>query len=142
MLYLIILGTITDKMRRNSRQREAILHVLETTTAHPTADFIYEKVRKKIPNISKGTVYRNLQVLKETGEIRELNLNGTKSRFEVDSGNHYHFRCESCGKVIDLDYNVDTGLDRDIAKKTGLKILYHQLEFRGICNNCQSKVNK
>jgi Fur family transcriptional regulator, peroxide stress response regulator len=142
MLSLLILGTITNKMNRNTKQREAILSILRNTISHPTADSIYEQVRKTMPNISKGTVYRNLQVLQKRGEIRELNLAGTKSRYEVDFGNHYHFRCEVCGKVMDLDQKVDTELDREISRKTGLKILYHQLEFRGICNDCRSKVKK
>jgi Fur family transcriptional regulator, peroxide stress response regulator len=142
MLHYLISGTITNKMHRNTKQREAILNILKNTGSHPTADSIYNKVRKKIPNISKGTVYRNLQVLQQQGEIRELNLAGTKSRFEVNLGNHYHFRCEICGKVIDLDHKVNTDLDHALARKTGLKIFYHQLEFRGICKACQSNTKQ
>ena len=124
-------------MRRETRQREAILRILRGTKSHPTADSVYEEVRKEIPNISKGTVYRNLKVLQENGQVSELNLNGTVSRFEAKQESHYHFRCERCGRVFDVDEPVHRDLDREVAKRTGLKISYHQLEFRGICNDCQ-----
>jgi Fe2+ or Zn2+ uptake regulation protein len=124
-------------MRRETKQREAILRVLTNTRSHPTADWIYEEVKKEIPNISKGTVYRNLQVLQESGFVSELNLNGTLSRFEAKRERHYHFRCEQCGRVIDVDQPVDRDLDQKVADRTGLKISYHQLEFRGICHDCQ-----
>jgi len=113
--------------------------VLERTKSHPTADQIYEEVRKQIPSISKGTVYRNLQVLNEEGLVSELNLNGTLSRFEVKQVDHYHFRCERCGRVFDVGYPVDQELNSKVATHTGLKISSHQLEFRGICQDCQRR---
>jgi Fe2+ or Zn2+ uptake regulation protein len=122
-----------------TRQREAILNVIRGAHSHPTADWIYEEVREVIPNISKGTVYRNLKILKERGEISELNLSGTVSRYEGQHDNHYHFRCEGCGKVFDLMEPVNKELDERIAKKTGFQVNYHQLEFRGLCQSCQSK---
>jgi Fur family peroxide stress response transcriptional regulator len=129
-------------MRRNTNHREAILKVLINTRSHPTADDIYDEVREKIPNISKGTVYRNLKVLQEMGRVRELNLDGTKSRFEVAIASHYHFRCENCSRVLDLDVPIHTELDREIAKQTGLRISHHQLEFSGLCHDCQSSIGK
>jgi len=90
-----------------------------------------------IPNLSKGTVYRNLKILRDRGMISELNSSGTASRFEARLDNHYHFRCEKCGRVYDLDVPVDTELDRRVAKKTGLKVSCHQIEFRGLCKDCQ-----
>ncbi len=125
--------------RRVTRQREAILNVLRSTDSHPTADWIYDEVRKVIPNISKGTVYRNLKILEEKGEISELNLNGTVTRFEGRQTNHYHFRCTGCGRVFDLDEPVDVELDERVARKTGFKVSYHQLEFRGLCKDCQQR---
>ena len=111
--------------------------VLQGTRAHPTAQEIYEEVRKQIPNISKGTVYRNLQVLNMEGLVSELNLNGALSRFEVKQGDHYHFRCEQCGRVFDAGYPVEQDLNSKVAAKTGFNISSHQLEFRGICHDCQ-----
>jgi Fur family transcriptional regulator, peroxide stress response regulator len=126
-------------IRRETKQREAILKVLRNTKSHPTADQIYDEVRKDVPNISKGTVYRNLQVLQDDGAITELKLNDTLSRYEVKQESHYHFRCEKCGRVSDIDMPVDRELDRQVEKRTGLKVAYHQLEFRGLCKDCQKK---
>ena len=127
-------------MQRNTIQRESILRVLLNTKSHPKADYIYDEVRKEIPSISKGTVYRNLGVLRHIGIIDELNLDGTITRFEAAHKEHYHLRCESCGIIIDLDMPLYKKLDREVAERTGLKILYHQLEFRGLCRDCQSKI--
>jgi Fe2+ or Zn2+ uptake regulation protein len=126
-------------IRRETKQREAILNVLRNTDSHPTADWIYDEVRKVILNISKGTVYRNLKVLREDGEISELNLSGTVSRYEGNRENHYHFRCEKCGRVFDLDEPVNRDINGSVAKRTGFKVSYHQLEFRGICKECQRR---
>ena len=124
-------------MRRETKQRQAILNVLRGTDSHPTADRLYDEVRKVIPNISKGTVYRNLKILQETGEISELNLSGTVCRYEGRQVDHYHFRCERCGRVIDLDEPVNHKLDEKVARRTGFIVSHHQLEFRGLCNDCQ-----
>jgi Fe2+ or Zn2+ uptake regulation protein len=124
-------------MLSRTKQREAILRVLRTTVSHPTADWIYEEVRKEIPNISLGTVYRNLKQLRESGEILEIDLSGTFSRFDGNPDNHYHFRCEKCGRIFDVDEPVNKELDERVAQKTGFKISYHRLEFRGLCKECQ-----
>ena len=124
-------------MARKTKQREAILEVLKGTTSHPGADWIYDEVRKEMPSISKGTVYRNLNLLSEAGQITELDLSGTLSRFDARQDNHYHFRCEKCGRVFDVDEPVDEEIDRRVARRTGFKISRHRLEFRGLCKDCQ-----
>ncbi len=127
-------------MVRKSKQREAILGLLKGTNSHPTADWIYEQVRKEIPNISLGTVYRNLKLLKQEGKVLELDLAGTLSRFEANGRNHHHFRCEQCGCIFDVDEPVDEEIDERVARKTGFKVSDHRLEFRGLCEDCQSEV--
>ena len=134
--FLSLSGIDTDNMHRDTRQKEAILNILRNTRSHPTADQVYEAVRREIPNISKGTVYRNLKVLQETGAVTELSLGGDLSRFEYTLGNHYHFRCGQCGRVTDVDEPVDVELNRKVAEKTGFQIASHQLEFRGLCRDC------
>ena len=129
-------------MLRKSSRRQAILTLLRNTTSHPTADAIYDEVRKQIPKISKGTVYRNLKVLKEAGKIREINLSGTVSRYEAAYSSHYHFRCVNCDRVIDLDGPTLDDLDSKVARQTGLKISYHHMEFCGLCHDCQSLKGK
>ena len=126
-------------MNRNTKQRAAILDLLRGGHCHLTADQIYDEVKIAIPSISKGTVYRNVRVLEELGLVSELNLNDTVSRFEAKRNNHYHFRCERCGQVFDVDEPVNKELDRRIAEKTGFKISCHQTEFHGLCCDCQQK---
>lgn len=126
-------------MEKKTRQREAILKVLKGTRSHPTADWIYSEVRKEIPNISLGTVYRNLRVLTENGEISEIDLSGKLSRYDACMESHYHFRCDKCGKVFDLHETVNKGMDEKIARDTGFWVTHHRLEFRGLCKDCQKK---
>ena len=123
--------------RRATKQRAAILEALRDNRTHPTADQIYDTVRQQISNISKGTVYRNLQVLREDGAISELNLNGTLSRYEEKQDKHYHFRCDKCGRVFDLDDPVNIEIDKRVSARTGFKVSHHQTEFRGLCKDCQ-----
>jgi Fe2+ or Zn2+ uptake regulation protein len=124
-------------MIKRTEQKEAILRVLKSTTSHPTADWIYDEVRKDIPNISLGTVYRNLRILRESGEILEIGSPSTSGRFDGRSDNHYHFRCDKCGRVFDVEEPVNKAIDERIAQKTGFTISYHWLEFRGLCRECQ-----
>jgi Fur family transcriptional regulator, peroxide stress response regulator len=124
-------------MRRETKQREAILKLLRNTRSHPTADQIYDEIRKDMPNISKGTVYRNLRVLAEDREVSVLNINGTQNRYEVKQDGHYHFRCEKCRRVFDLDEPIDKGLDDRIARKNDFIVSCHQTEFRGFCKECR-----
>jgi Fe2+ or Zn2+ uptake regulation protein len=124
-------------MQRRSKQRQAIARVLMSTKSHPTADWVYEQVRKEIPSVSLGTVYRNLKVMKERGEILELSSAGGLGRFDGNPENHYHFRCDRCGRVYDIDEPVDRTIDERVAARTGFEVFQHRLEFRGLCIECQ-----
>lgn len=118
----------------------AIMEVLKGVRTHPSADWIYDEVRKKLPHISKGTVYRNLNVLEDEGVIIELNVDGMVGRYEIRQHNHYHFICEKCGRIFDINEPVEARLNAKFAKKTGFKITDHQLEFRGLCRDCQKVI--
>lgn len=125
---------------RKTRQRQVILDVLKTTSSHPSADWIYEEVRKTIPKISLGTVYRNLKLLKEKGEILRLQYGYSRSRFDGTSENHYHFTCRKCDRVYDMKEPLKRDIERDMAEKLGFVITHHSMEFYGICKECQSEV--
>ncbi len=86
---------------RNTAQRKEILNILKNTKTHPTAEWIYEEVQKIRSDISLGTVYRNLKVLREQGKILELH-DGTKARYDGTIEPHAHFICEKCGDITDL----------------------------------------
>jgi len=129
-------------MVRLSKQREAILRVLSGTTSHPAADWVYEQVRKKLPRISLGTVYRNLRLLTQEGIISELDFAGTPSRFDANIQPHSHFRCERCSRIFDLAEPVHKEINERIARKTGFEVLNHQLEFSGLCKDCQAEISQ
>lgn len=122
---------------RTSRQREAVLRVIRKTVCHPTAEWVYGEVKREIPGISLGTVYRNLRLLTESGDLSSFEGAGGVSRYDACTSSHYHFRCEQCGALIDVEEPVDQELDRRVAVRTGLEVRCHVLEFRGRCRACQ-----
>ena len=126
-------------MSRGSKQRDTILRVVKNSKDHPRADWVYDEVRREIPNISMGTVYRNLKTLAKSGDIRQLELADGTSRFDGNTDSHYHFRCEKCGQIFDLDEPVDRSIGERVAKNTGLKIFRQRMELIGLCNACQAK---
>lgn len=128
-----------SRIHRMTKQRQVILEVLRTTDTHPTADWLYEKVRTTIPRISLGTVYRNLRVLKEMGDIKELNYGSTYSRFDGNPDDHYHFTCLTCGAVQDIPIPILSELNQKAAESTGARINFHRLEFYGCCPECLVK---
>ncbi|HHX24298.1 MAG: Fur family transcriptional regulator [Tepidanaerobacteraceae bacterium] len=128
---------------RKTKQRDLILKTLRSTTCHPTADWIYEKVKREMPNISLGTVYRNLGMLKELGEIIELDYGSKQSRYDGNPQNHYHFVCVECEKVIDVkSCEVDKQLEKCVAIENDVEVLYHRTEFYGLCEDCKNKKAK
>lgn len=118
-----------------SKQREIILQIVQNSMDHPTADKIYEKARKELPNISLGTVYRNLNQLAETGTIRKIST-GTSDRFDKTLKDHCHFHCTKCEKIIDLPVVYVAQLKEDLMRKEGHKIEYEEILFTGICKEC------
>lgn len=127
------------KTRRTTRQRKTILNTLRQTKSHPSADEIYELVRKQLPHISLGTVYRNLEVLAGTGLIQKLELGGTIKRFDWNPNKHYHIRCLSCGKVDDAPIAPLNQLEDKLYGTTVFSIIGHRLEFEGLCPDCTEK---
>lgn len=121
---------------RMTRQRRVILEELRKVNTHPSADEIYELVRKRLPRISLGTVYRNLDVLSESGEIQKLELGCTLKRFDGIAENHYHIRCVHCDRVVDAPIDFGIEIDHKLKNATNFKIIGHKLEFIGICPAC------
>ncbi len=123
------------KQKRMTKQKAVIFDIISSTTSHPTADWIYEQARKRIPDISLGTVYRNLQVLIHDGKIMELNYGKGQSRFDGNANLHYHFVCEQCGKLYDFACDDSLISGETFANVPG-KIQSYRLECYGICNDC------
>jgi len=129
-------------MSRKSSQRDAILRVVKNTNSHPGADWIYEEVKKEIPNISMGTIYRNLRFLVETGEVKKINIPGIPSRFDGSNSDHHHLVCEKCGRIFALDESVECDAEAKIFQKTGFKTKVQYLKFIGLCSDCQKEQDK
>jgi Fur family transcriptional regulator, peroxide stress response regulator len=123
---------------RYSKQRDLILKLLKSTDKHPSADWIYEKLREEISNISVGTVYRNLNILISLGLVKKIDFNSNHDRFDANMDNHYHFICENCGEIIDIDVPVEIKVDFD----NRFKVKFHNIQFYGICENCSKKDSK
>jgi len=128
-------------MSRGSKQRDTILRVVKNSKDHPRADWVYDEVRREIPNISMGTVYRNLKTLAKSGDIRQLELADGTSRFDGNTDSHYHFRCEKCGHIFDLEEPVDQSIGERVAKNTGFKVYRQRMELIGLCNACQANAH-
>lgn len=126
-------------MLRKSKQREAIKAFLKTRHDHPTADVVYDELRKEIPNISLGTVYRNLTLLSDTGEILRLNLGDHVDHFDATTTPHYHFICHRCGCVKDLDMDIMDAMCEEARKNFGGEIQGHVAYFYGVCEECSVK---
>lgn len=122
-----------------TRQRKLILETLRNMHTHPSADEIYEMVRRKLPRISLGTVYRNLDILSELGEIQKLELSGCLKRFDGNPEKHYHIRCINCDRLDDAPIAYMETLENRMPDECGYKIVGHRLEFLGLCQQCMEK---
>ena len=126
-------------IRRNTIQCRLVLEAVNRLQCHPTADEIYLEIKKEHPHISRGTVYRNLQRLCETGEIRKREIPGEADRYDHLCHDHYHARCVKCGRVFDVDMEYMTGLEKSIRDAHGFVFTGHDIVFQGICADCQKE---
>ena len=124
------------KVQKYSRQREAIKAFLKDNHAHPTADEVYTALRQTFPNVSLGTVYRNLHLLAECGEIRQLSFPAGPDHFDCTLKPHYHFVCRKCGKVYDMPSHFTEEVEAEAAREAPGVIDSHDLVFYGTCNEC------
>jgi Fur family transcriptional regulator, ferric uptake regulator len=122
---------------RASRQRDVVLELVRSTMDHPTAEWIHRQARRRLPRISLGTVYRNLERLTAEGLIRELRHAGEAARFDGNTGRHYHIRCLGCGRLNDLPLSVDARVEEQAGRAMNYRILGHTLEVHGLCPLCR-----
>ena len=130
-------------IKRNTIQCSLVLEAVKKLQCHATADEIYHMVTMEHPNISRGTVYRNLNRLSEAGEIRKIEIPGAPERFDHLCHKHYHIKCSKCGRVFDVDMDYIADLEKNIKDAHGFKFIGHNIMFQGICPDClQEPVNK
>lgn len=128
------------KKSRMTHQRKVILEEFQKLTSHPTADEVYAKVRRRLPKISLGTVYRNLEVLASSGLIRKVDPGHAQMRFEAKTEDHYHVTCIRCGAIEDAPIGPTddslADLENALGNLTKHGIFGHRLEFLGLCRAC------
>jgi len=125
-----------------SRQREAIKEYLAHTKEHPTADTVYLHIKKEFPNISLGTVYRNLNLLVGTGDILKVTSSDGGDRYDGDTTPHYHFFCSECHKVFDLNFDNMDYINELASKQFDGIIAYHEMTFHGTCGACARRLEQ
>jgi Fur family transcriptional regulator, ferric uptake regulator len=128
---------LAEPKLKMTKQRRVIVEELKKLKTHPTATVLYELVIKRLPRISLGTVYRNLDLLAEAGIIQKLETAGTQKRFDGTVENHYHVRCVQCGQVDDIPLPLLGEIEDLLSGLSNYKILSHRLEFQGVCPSCQ-----
>lgn len=132
---------LKENKMRMTRQRKIILEELQKVNTHPSADEIYEMVRLRLPRISLGTVYRNLEILSELGKIQKLQLSGSLKRFDWNTNKHYHIRCVRCNRVDDAPIAPLNQIEDELYESTVFEIIGHNLEFVGLCPECSKKIS-
>ncbi|MCI2429894.1 transcriptional repressor [Candidatus Acetothermia bacterium] len=120
---------------RATKQRQAIYAALQGDTSHPTAEEIYLKVKRQLPHISLGTVYRNLKLLVEQNLVKEIAVAEGPARYDFRTDDHQHFLCDTCGRVYDL--KVSLGLQLRELERTGFTVQRRQLVLYGLCPRCR-----
>lgn len=131
-----------SKIHRNTRQRVALLEALESTSTHPTASWLFDKLKKNDPKISLGTVYRNLSFLAEEGVIQVIRPEKGPDRFDAITGVHYHVECSGCGNVADVKIPKKQASTESLCSaaelSSGYRITSHRIHFSGLCPVCQN----
>ena len=128
--------TVSEKKERMTAQKSFIFGYLKSVKTHPSAEVVYSEVKKKLPNISQGTVYRVLNNFKKKGEILAIDTKDNV-HFDADISDHAHFICEDCGNVFDvMDECAGCQILRNRKVKVGL-ISSYKINFYGVCKNCK-----
>ena len=128
-----------EKLRRFSRQRQMVLDVVKNRTKHPTVDKVYEILKKDHPEISLGTVYRNLNLLAEMGEISRVETSSVKDHFDGNQHPHAHFVCRKCGGVFDLNLDISQLLQSAKGVEGSFQVEDCKVLVQGVCEDCLKK---
>ena len=133
-----VIGTDLNMNNRNTIQRSLVLKAVKDLACHATADEVYDKVVKRHANISRGTVYRNLNLLSDMGKIRKVKMPGGADRYDNTCHEHYHAKCMKCGKVFDVEMDFISDLENNIKDSSGFEFTGHDIIFKGICIKCKT----
>jgi Fe2+ or Zn2+ uptake regulation protein len=125
-------------VKRNTIQRQLVIAAVRFLADHPTAEEVYDRITMEYPDISKGTVYRNLNSLVESGLLGKVSVPSGADRFDHILARHYHIKCTHCGKFMNVEnFDYFHDLDDKLATATGFKMEHHDIVFSGLCPECQ-----
>ena len=130
-----------EKKLRHSHQRDMIYNYLLSSKAHPSAEMIYEDLKKEEPTLSLGTVYRNLKLLEELGRVKRVTSLNNVERYDAIISDHVHFVCNCCGAVIDLPDFDENILKKSFKTQINGDIKWVNILLGGTCENCKNKIN-
>ena len=122
---------------RNTIQRALVLEAVRSLHNHPTSADVYEVVREKHPNISRATVYRNLGVLANRGEVLRVEVPNGADRYDYLNEPHYHAKCRVCGRIVDVDMPYQSDILAKVSDAHGFAIEEHEIIFNGVCSECR-----
>lgn len=126
-----------EYIQKHSKKRDAILECIRQTRTHPAAEWVYNQLKPRIPNLSLATVYRNLALFKAQGVIQSVGVVDGLERFDGNTEPHVHFICIDCGSILDLpELNLPQALCLEAAEYTGGAVTECRLSFRGRCRSC------
>jgi Fur family transcriptional regulator, ferric uptake regulator len=125
--------------KRNTRQREVILAALREQPTHPSATQLFDRVRPKLPRVSLGTVYRNLELLAENGVIKKISFGKREARYDGTTSDHYHVQCTRCGRVADVPFEAVSFSKKKVEEATEFSIAGPDLKFWGLCGECRPR---
>ena len=129
-----------ERTRKHSRKRDAILDCIRGTKCHPSAEWVYQQLKPEIPDLSLGTVYRNIAMFKEEGTIQSIGVVNGLERYDFVTAPHTHFICTTCGEVLDLDsVELPTEILTSAEAAIGGSINTYHLQFSGKCAACQKQ---
>ena len=135
-----MIRVLKDKGCRLTPQRLTILRILSKSEGHPSAEQIFEQIRADYPTTSLATIYKTLSLLKHVGEVFEVNFASLGSHYDGNKPYpHPHLMCTKCGQILDPEFGPVAGISQEIARQTGYKITHQQLNFFGLCPQCQQE---
>lgn len=126
-------------IRRNTIQKDFVLQTVRSLKSHVTAEQVYETIIQNHPSVGKGTVYRNLSILAEEGQIKKIEIPDGADCYDFNLEKHYHVRCVKCNKVFDVDLEAIDDLSKKIRDKQGMMFLDYDILFKGVCSECQNQ---
>jgi Fur family peroxide stress response transcriptional regulator len=127
-----------ETKRKNSKKRQAILDALCATKEHPTAEMLYNQLKPDYPELSLGTVYRNLSILAEDGLVTTVVRVAGQERYDADTSPHAHFVCRECKRVMDMNMPEVVGeLSQRLDEDYGFAVESCSLNFTGLCMECR-----